>query len=147
MQFIEKNRARPFFMFVAHEAVHLPFQTPDDTPENRKRVEDLARIIDAEICAGRFDYLTGAKGSQATSLCGRNAVQLTGGGSAPPDLREVAMRLQTVGEVTENRYLVRARVAGHELTVFAEIEHSFVFHDDLRVLDFAPIVIFDLSQN
>ena len=28
----------PFFLFVAHEAVHLPFQTPDDTPENRKPI-------------------------------------------------------------------------------------------------------------
>ena len=28
----------PFFLLVAHEAVHLPFQTPDDTPENRQPV-------------------------------------------------------------------------------------------------------------
>ena len=36
VQYIEKNKDAPFFLVVAHEAVHLPFQTPDDTPENRK---------------------------------------------------------------------------------------------------------------
>ncbi len=43
VRFIEKNRAHPFFMFVAHEAVHLPFQTPDDTPENRKPIPKSER--------------------------------------------------------------------------------------------------------
>lgn len=36
--FIEANKDNPFFLLVAHEAVHLPFQTPDDTPENRKPI-------------------------------------------------------------------------------------------------------------
>ena len=30
--FIEENKNQPFFLYVAHEAVHLPFQTPDDPP-------------------------------------------------------------------------------------------------------------------
>jgi arylsulfatase A len=34
-RFIEENKSRPFFLLVAHEAVHLPFQTPADTVENR----------------------------------------------------------------------------------------------------------------
>ncbi len=38
VRFIEENRSRPFFMVVAHEAVHLPFQTPADTMENRKPI-------------------------------------------------------------------------------------------------------------
>lgn len=38
VQFIQGNHENPFFLFVAHEAVHLPFQTPDDTPENRKPI-------------------------------------------------------------------------------------------------------------
>ncbi|HUV67273.1 MAG TPA: sulfatase-like hydrolase/transferase [Sedimentisphaerales bacterium] len=32
VRFIEENRYQPFFLYVAHEAVHLPFQTPDDPP-------------------------------------------------------------------------------------------------------------------
>jgi len=35
VRFIEENKSRPFFLCVAHEAVHLPFQTPADTMENR----------------------------------------------------------------------------------------------------------------
>jgi arylsulfatase A len=38
VRFIKQNSTRPFFLLVAHEAVHLPFQTPDDTPENRKPI-------------------------------------------------------------------------------------------------------------
>lgn len=38
VRFIEENKSQPFFLLVAHEAVHLPFQTPDDTVENRKPV-------------------------------------------------------------------------------------------------------------
>jgi arylsulfatase A len=38
VEFIERNPTDPFFLFVAHEAVHLPFQTPDDTPQNRKPI-------------------------------------------------------------------------------------------------------------
>jgi arylsulfatase A len=43
VQFIEGNTKRPFFLFVAHEAVHLPFQTPADTPENRKPIPKSER--------------------------------------------------------------------------------------------------------
>ena len=38
VDFIQRRRDQPFFLYVAHEAVHLPFQTPDDTPENRKPI-------------------------------------------------------------------------------------------------------------
>lgn len=38
VDFIKRNKSNPFFLYVAHEAVHLPFQTPDDTPEKRKPV-------------------------------------------------------------------------------------------------------------
>lgn len=43
VQFIEENTGQAFFLFVAHEAVHLPFQTPDDTPENRQPVPKSER--------------------------------------------------------------------------------------------------------
>lgn len=38
IDFIESNTRQPFFLFVSHEAVHLPFQTPDDTPERRQPI-------------------------------------------------------------------------------------------------------------
>ncbi len=43
VQFIDQNTTRPFFLLVAHEAVHLPFQTPSDTPETRKPIPKSER--------------------------------------------------------------------------------------------------------
>lgn len=37
VRFIEENKSKPFFLYVSHEAVHLPFQTPADTMEHRPR--------------------------------------------------------------------------------------------------------------
>lgn len=38
VRFIKENSHQPFFLYVSHEAVHLPFQTPADTMEARKPV-------------------------------------------------------------------------------------------------------------
>jgi arylsulfatase A len=35
VQYIKEHQEEPFFLYVAHESVHLPFQTPEDTMENR----------------------------------------------------------------------------------------------------------------
>lgn len=35
IDFIKRNKDKPFFLYVAHQAVHNPYQTPADTPENR----------------------------------------------------------------------------------------------------------------
>ncbi|MHC4749106.1 MAG: sulfatase-like hydrolase/transferase [Planctomycetota bacterium] len=35
VDFIERNKDKPFFLYVSHQAVHNPYQTPADTPENR----------------------------------------------------------------------------------------------------------------
>ncbi len=43
MHFIRENKARPFFLYVSHEAVHLPFQTPADTVENRSKKKLTSR--------------------------------------------------------------------------------------------------------
>ena len=70
--------------------------------------------------AGRFEYLEGARGAQATAMCGRNAVQLAERHPTPVDLDEIARRLANVGTVTRNAYLVRARIGEHEITVFRD---------------------------
>jgi len=38
VEFIKRNKDKPFFLYVAHESVHLPYQTPDDTVEKRKPI-------------------------------------------------------------------------------------------------------------
>lgn len=37
VRFIEENKSEPFLLYVAHQAPHLPFQTPADTMDNRPK--------------------------------------------------------------------------------------------------------------
>lgn len=43
VEFIERNRDNPFFLYVSHAAVHNPYQTPADTPENRPKDKKQSR--------------------------------------------------------------------------------------------------------
>jgi len=66
----------------------------------------------------RFDYAD-APPPAAAVLCGRDAVQLRGGG-APVDVQALATRLRGAGEVVANAHLVRFRAPEGELVVFAD---------------------------
>jgi len=66
----------------------------------------------------RFDYAA-APPAAAAVLCGREAVQLKGGG-APVDVQALAARLRGAGEVVANAHLVRFRAPEAELVVFAD---------------------------
>ncbi|MFZ5918146.1 MAG: ThiF family adenylyltransferase [Chloroflexota bacterium] len=86
-----------------------------------ERFESAGRRPDCPACGlGRFDFLNAEMGSRTTSLCGRNAVQISVPGTGPLDLVEMARRLQAVGEVTVNEYLLRLAVEGHEITLFPD---------------------------
>jgi adenylyltransferase/sulfurtransferase len=77
-------------------------------------------------CKGRsFEYLEGRAGSSATSLCGRNAVQLRHRQSRDGiDLDEIAGRLRGYGKVVSNEFMVRAELSDggkeYEITLFAD---------------------------
>jgi molybdopterin/thiamine biosynthesis adenylyltransferase len=90
---------------------------------NRLRQVDVGGLRDQVDCPackrGEFAWLAGKQGSRSAVLCGRNAVQLTHAGPAVP-LEELAARLQPLGRVTRNPYLVRLRVEPYEITVFAD---------------------------
>lgn len=59
----------------------------------------------------RFEYLEGELGSGATTLCGREAVQLTHKQSAATvDFDEIAARLRGHGPVTASAYMLRADI-------------------------------------
>ena len=67
---------------------------------------------------GRYDYAE-APPVPAAALCGRDAVQLRGSGTAL-DLESLAARLRPAGEVVANPHLVRMRAPEAELVVFAD---------------------------
>jgi adenylyltransferase/sulfurtransferase len=87
---------------------------------------DVSRVGaggDCPCCRqGRFDYLEGRGAVQAAALCGRDAVQVSPPPGLAMNLDALADRLRSVAEVPprSNGFLLRARVEGHELTVFAD---------------------------
>jgi adenylyltransferase/sulfurtransferase len=82
---------------------------------------DGAKVADCPCCGRReFPWLAGERGSHTAVLCGRNAVQLSFPGREPLSLDDLAAKLSAVGQVTRNKYLVRATIGQHQLTVFPD---------------------------
>ncbi|MHC4109220.1 MAG: ThiF family adenylyltransferase [Planctomycetota bacterium] len=82
-----------------------------DAWTNEIRRVDVARAraaADCPCCAGgEFSFLAGEGGSAATSLCGRNAVQITPPEAHIVDFDHLAARLAPHGNFTHNRFLLR----------------------------------------
>lgn len=74
------------------------------------------------ICCGqrRFEWLEGEHGSQTTSLCGRNAVQVSHRLRTQLNFEEMAKQLQTLAPVSFNRFMLKFSIDGYEFTVFPD---------------------------
>ncbi|HEX9056892.1 MAG TPA: ThiF family adenylyltransferase [Ktedonobacterales bacterium] len=101
---------------------------------------EVPRQEDCPTCGrGEYDYLEGGDTSQGTTLCGRNAVQvsatrgLEGAPAGQMDLAALAERLRAVGEVAQNEFLLRLRVDGYEVTVFPDARAIVKGTDDPAV--------------
>ena len=90
------------------------------------KVEGAYENGDCPCCKhGSFDYLDGKLGSGATTLCGRDAVQIRQKREAEDvDLEEIAGRLAAHAEVKVNAHMLRARLVDrgqpYELTLFPD---------------------------
>jgi adenylyltransferase/sulfurtransferase len=87
--------------------------------------EQEARRDDCPCCGLRnFEFLAARNVSKAVSLCGRNSVQIRpASGTAFPELVEVKKRLETVGTVEANPFLLKCALRdpqGVSLTVFSD---------------------------
>src|SRR4051812_2157206 len=73
-------------------------------------------------CCGRreFPWASGQRGSHTAVLCGRNAVQLSFPGRDKVSFDELEKKLAAVGAVRRNKYLVRAEIGSHTITVFPD---------------------------
>jgi molybdopterin/thiamine biosynthesis adenylyltransferase len=95
-----------------------------DLWDNQTRHIDLSRLsenADCRVCQHReFEWLSGERGSASAALCGRNAVQLSPTGDEAVSLDELAARLNGVGRVERNAFLLRLAVEGYVLTVFPD---------------------------
>jgi molybdopterin/thiamine biosynthesis adenylyltransferase len=80
-----------------------------------------SRRADCPTCGQRhFLWLTGERGSAITKLCGRNSVQISPPLGERVDLAVLADKLELVGSVTKNPFLVRVAVDEFLITVFAD---------------------------
>ncbi len=92
-----------------------------DNIQRRIKVAPLLGKVDCPCCRHRrFEWLEGEQGSHTTSLCGRNAVQVAHRAAAHLNFEELARHLETLGEVSYNRFLLKFSVDSHEFTVFPD---------------------------
>jgi molybdopterin-synthase adenylyltransferase len=89
--------------------------------QRRIKIAPLLGKVDCPCCRRRrFEWLDGEQGSQTTSLCGRNAVQVSHRAAAQLNFEELARHLETLGTVSYNRFLLKFGVDGYEFTVFPD---------------------------
>jgi molybdopterin-synthase adenylyltransferase len=85
-----------------------------DLWDNQTRHIDLSRLrdgSDCRVCKHReFEWLSGERGDTSATLCGRNAVQLSAPTDAAVSFDEIAARLQGIGRLERNDFLLRLTV-------------------------------------
>ena len=89
--------------------------------QRRIKIAPLLGKVDCPCCRRRrFEWLEGEQGTHTTSLCGRNAVQVSYRTSEQLNFQELARHLETLGEVSYNRFLLKFDVDGYNFTVFPD---------------------------
>mgnify|MGYP000908398131 CR=1 FL=1 len=87
---------------------------------------------DCETCGKRnFELLDGNSQEFFTTLCGRDAVQISAPKPTKIDLQNLAEKLKHLGEIKQNEYLVRFTVNKFEVTVFQDARAIIKGTDDL----------------
>jgi len=116
-----------------------PMLTIVDVWDGTMRQMNVAHLRERSNCPacieGKREWLSGAKGSQTTVLCGRNAVQVSPSEKHALSLPELAAKLRGTGEVTHNAFLLRLTLPGGEaqLTVFPDGRAIIKGTDDVTV--------------
>lgn len=89
--------------------------------QRRIKIAPLLGKVDCPCCQRhRYEWLDGAMGSQTTSLCGRNAVQVSQRSATTLNFEDMARHLETLGNVSYNRFLLKFDAEGHQFTVFPD---------------------------
>ncbi|MCL4148482.1 UNVERIFIED_CONTAM: hypothetical protein GTU68_037376 [Idotea baltica] len=105
--------------------------------DNQSRSIDLSNLRDSVQCPTckqkKFDWLAGNRGSQTAILCGRNAVQLNFADREKLDLDAVALRLQELGTVKQNAFMLRFFKDDIAITVFPDARAIISGTDDPAV--------------
>lgn len=85
------------------------------------KIAGLRGQVDCPCCCRRdFEWLDGKHGVTTTTLCGRNAVQVSHRTTAPLSFSELADQLRLLGEVSFNKFLLKFAIGEYKLTVFPD---------------------------
>jgi molybdopterin/thiamine biosynthesis adenylyltransferase len=99
--------------------LHARITTLDLWKGGIRQIDAPQRDTACPACARReFPYLEETR-RPPESLCGRNAVQISGE-TRPINLAELQTRLEPLGQVRANQYALRFFTSPYELTVFPE---------------------------
>lgn len=89
--------------------------------QRRIKIAPLKDKVDCPCCKRRrFDWLEGEMGTHTTSLCGRNAVQVSHRSSEKLNFEEMARHLKSLGTVTYNKFMLKFEAEGYQFTVFPD---------------------------
>ena len=95
-----------------------------DLWETHVRYLDLQNINQSQSCPvcdqGKYFWLSGEKASFSAILCGRNSVQLNFPEQQSVELKSVASKLQGIGEVSVNEFMLRFSTGENTITLFAD---------------------------
>jgi molybdopterin-synthase adenylyltransferase len=93
-----------------------------ENTQRKIRIAPLLGKVDCPCCRHRrFEWLEGEMGSHTTSLCGRNAVQVSHRTATALNFEDLARHLEALGgAVSYNRFLLKFNVDAYEFTVFPD---------------------------
>jgi len=81
----------------------------------------VGKRADCPCCGkGRMDFLQASSREMITSLCGRDAIQITPVAALEISLEELGERLMRLGDVRSTRYMLTFRTDTEALTVFRD---------------------------
>jgi molybdopterin-synthase adenylyltransferase len=109
------------------ETINRELVTFDLWLNSGRRIK-IARLLEARNCPcckqRKFEWLEGEHGTQTTSLCGRNAVQVSHRVAGRLSFDDLAKQLGVSGQVSFNKFLLKFQLkeAGtdYEFTVFPD---------------------------
>jgi len=103
------------------DSLHRSLMQFDVWANDRQRIKLGPPNPDCKCCGKReFEFLDADRQDFAAVLCGRNAVQIAPSNGAQIDLARLASQLGHLGDLKQNKYLLRLNVDSHEITVFSD---------------------------
>ena len=109
-----------------------PFMFSFDMWDNRYQQLKVAKareLADCPACKhGNLEYLSGKFGGSTTTLCGRNAVQISQPAGGKIDFEHVAKNLSAVGKPSFNKFMLKCPISQgqgenareYEITLFSD---------------------------